>query len=392
MKKITADRVHTVSGDVLRDVVVVVDDFGKIEAILPMGDMDNTDVMVLDGDLVPGFVNAHCHLELSHMKGLAKTGTGLLAFLKKVVNFRDFPQEVILDAIEKADREMYDNGIMAVGDISNKTDSFAVKAFSKMRYFTFVEFFNLMQDECNQSTWSQYIDVYKKAPNKQGHKRSCVPHAPYSVSRQLFEKLRDADLHDGSVSIHNQETPAENELFVKGTGDFHDFFRSFGLSIDDFEPTGQRAIHYAMTYMNPDVRTLMVHNTTSTEEDILAAMTWSPHTYWVTCPNANLYIENQLPRYEQFIKTGATVCIGTDSLTSNWQLSIFEEMKTILRYQSFLTFEQVLQWATLNGAKALGYNDTLGSIEVGKRPGLLHLNRKREESTNLEGVTCRRIV
>jgi cytosine/adenosine deaminase-related metal-dependent hydrolase len=104
-----------------------------------------------------------------------------------------------------------------------------------------------------------------------------------------------------------------------------------------------------------------------------AAHAWSPHVFWATCPNANLYIENRLPDYRVFLDTGARVSIGTDSLTSNWQLSILEEMKTIARYQSYVPFDTLLRWATLNGAEALGFDDTLGSLDPGKTPGLLLL-------------------
>ena len=100
-------------------------------------------------------------------------------------------------------------------------------------------------------------------------------------------------------------------------------------------------------------------------------MEWNPkNTFWATCPNANLYIENQLPNYQTFLDAGATVTIGTDSLTSNWQLSVLEEMKTISKYQSYVDFETLLKWATLNGAKALGFERTLGSLKVGKTPGI----------------------
>jgi cytosine/adenosine deaminase-related metal-dependent hydrolase len=123
--------------------------------------------------------------------------------------------------------------------------------------------------------------------------------------------------------------------------------------------------------LNPANRTLFVHNTLTSRADIAAAQAWSPHVFWATCPNANLYIENRLPNYAAFLDAGARVTIGTDSLTSNWQLSILEEMKTIARYQRFVPFEALLRWATLHGAQALGFDDTLGSLEVGKTPGIL---------------------
>ena len=140
--------------------------------------------------------------------------------------------------------------------------------------------------------------------------------------------------------------------------------------MDTFQPSGQTSIHYALQHLNPARRTLFVHNTMTTPEDIQAAQSWSDRVYWATCPNANLYIENRLPNYQRFIDQGARLTIGTDSLTSNWQLSVLEEMKAIARYQSYVPFEALLRWATLNGAEALGFAEELGSIETGKRPGL----------------------
>lgn len=85
--------------------------------------------------------------------------------------------------------------------------------------------------------------------------------------------------------------------------------------------------------------------------------------------------------------------IGTDSLTSNWQLSVLEEMKTIAKYQSYVPFETLLQWATLNGAMALGMHDLLGSLEEGKSPGVLHLSFDPErDKLHDDSVTVRRLI
>ncbi|MEK7256073.1 MAG: amidohydrolase family protein, partial [Bacteroidota bacterium] len=146
------------------------------------------------------------------------------------------------------------------------------------------------------------------------------------------------------------------------------------IPFDHFQPTARRSIYYALENLDPNCRTLFVHNTLTPPEDIQAAHTWSPNCFWATCPNANLYIENNLPNYRHFLDNQAKVCIGTDSLTSNWQLSILEEMKTIARFQSYVPFETILRWATLNGAEALGFEADMGSIEVGKTPGLNLLN------------------
>ena len=166
----------------------------------------------------------------------------------------------------------------------------------------------------------------------------------------------------------------------------------FGISLEAFEATGLTSIHYALAHLNPANRTLFVHNTLTTRADIQAAQDWSEHVYWTTCPNANLYIENRLPNYQLFLDAGARVTIGTDSLTSNWQLSVLEEMKTIARYQSYVPVETLLRWATLNGAQALGFDDTLGSLEPGKTPGVLLLQGMSPDGKLNAATTVRRLV
>ena len=375
MRKITADYIFPVDSKAIEKGVIVTDDEGRILSVDQREDHDFASLEVLNGAIVPGFVNTHCHLELSHMKGLVDTGTSLLPFIESVVKFRDFPNEEILDAIDRADQEMYDNGIVAVGDISNKADTFYRKKESPIRYYTFVEMFDFLQDGGAQSTFDQYKTVYdQREVNSPKNDFSSVPHAPYTVSKKLFSLINDLNSEDCTVSIHNQETIPENELFYSKTGGFIDFYNAFGFSLDQFEAIGKGSIYYALAHMNPNSRTLFVHNTLTTSDDVLAAQNWSENVFWATCPNANLYIENRLPNYQNFLDNDARMTIGTDSLTSNWQLSILEEMKAISKYQSYVSFETMLRWATLNGAQALGFDDEFGSIEKGKKPGLNLLN------------------
>ncbi|MCB9276059.1 MAG: amidohydrolase family protein [Lewinellaceae bacterium] len=391
MRKFTADYIFPVASHPIRKGVVIVDDQGKVLALGQREDYDPASLETYTGIIVPGFINTHCHLELSHMKGMAPTGTGLLPFLKTVVNFRDISMEEIQDAIEKADREMYEGGIVAVGDISNKLDTAAQKEKSPIHYYTFVEMFDFMQETMTEQVFGQYKAVYDGQSSTHGNRKSCVPHAPYTVSPGLFQRINAMNEAGATVSIHNQETAHEDEFFRTGKGGFMDFFRSFGFSMDHFRPTGQASIYYALQQMGPSHRTLFVHNTMTTPADIQAAQTWSDKVYWATCANANLYIENRLPHYNYFIDNNARMTIGTDSLTSNWQLSVLEEMKTIARYQSYIHFDTLLRWATLNGAEALGFEEELGSIEVGKRPGLNLLNL--DEGLKLTAETrVRRLV
>jgi cytosine/adenosine deaminase-related metal-dependent hydrolase len=375
MRKLTADRIYPVSSEPIENGVVVVDKDGSILLTGKRTDFDASELEYFEGILVPGLVNTHCHLELSHMKGKIPTGTGLLTFIGNVVRHRGAEEEEIQQAIAAADAYMYEHGIVAVGDISNKTDTFHVKSKSKLKYYTFIENFDFMQDERTQSTFYMYKEVYDAMEERPHLRKSMSPHAPYSMTPGLFELVNSLNKgQQRTISIHNQETPPENQLFLTGDGDFIDFYQSFGMSLDGFKPIGKTAIHYALQHLDPQQKVLFVHNTLSTEQDIRAAQAIIKETFWATCPNANLYIENRLPDYRQFLKADAVVTIGTDSLTSNWQLSVLEEMKTILRYQSYLDFETVLRWGTINGAMALSWDNELGSIEPGKKPGIVWIS------------------
>jgi aminodeoxyfutalosine deaminase len=379
MRKITADWIYPVSADPIPEAVITLDDAGKIIAIDSRAKHNPNSLEVYKGVIVPGFINTHCHLELSHMKGVVDTGTTLIPFITGVVTKRNAKPAVIAKAIAKAEKDMIDGGIVAVGDISNVPDTFAQKEKGNLRYYSFVEMFDFLQEDNAQFEFEKYKMVFKKLPLAEGSNKSMVPHAPYSVSQLLFILLKEANPQEGvTISIHNQETQPEQDLFLEGKGAFYDFYGNFGISLDQFRPNRKTAIHYALENMNPQNRTLFVHNTLTSQEDIEAAHKWSKNVYWATCPNANLYIENRLPNYQYFLNTHARMTIGTDSLTSNWQLSILEEMKTIQRFQSYVPFDTLLRWATLNGAQALGFDDTLGSIAIGKTPGLNLLNLKKD--------------
>jgi cytosine/adenosine deaminase-related metal-dependent hydrolase len=373
MRKISADYIYPVNSDPIENGVVVIDQEGKILEIGKRENYNTAELEIFKGAIIPGLINTHCHLELSHLKGVAKTGTGLLPFLSTVVNFRDVDQSQIMTAIKEGDEEMQREGIVAVGDISNKLDTADTKSKSPIRYYTFVEMFDFMQDNLADNFYTGYKEVYDGQADGNGNKKSCVPHAPYTVSKRLFQKINTTNQEGATISIHNQETAHENQLFQDKTGGFLDFYKIFNFPLDEFEPSGKTSIHYALSQMDPRQRTLFVHNTMTTVADIEAANSWNRNIYWATCPNANLFIENRLPNYQTFLDTRAKVTIGTDSLTSNWQLSIVEEMKTIAKFQSYVDFDTLLRWATLNGAEALGFEEDLGSIEKGKTPGLVLL-------------------
>ncbi len=371
MRYFSADCLYPVVGKPIENGVVALNDDGIITAIGKKEEFSQQNIHHTKGIIIPGLINTHCHLELSHLKGKVGTGTGLIDFLKKVVSLRETDPSIIAQRIREEDTLMLKEGIVAVGDISNTSDTALTKKESPIRYYTFVEMFDFMQSSMTQGTIEKYEQVFEAHESNEKNSKSKVPHAPYTVTEGLMNYIAKASSHGETISIHNQETPPENNFLKNKEGSFKGFFEHFGFSNIDLKPIGKNAIHYPIKYLNSECKTLFVHNTESKPEDIQAALSWSSNVFWATCPNANLYIENQLPNYQFFLDQGCKMTIGTDSLTSNWQLSIWEEIKTIHKYQSHVPLETLFEWACINGAKALSFDEELGSLEIGKKPGLV---------------------
>ena len=338
------------------------------------------------GLLCPGFINAHCHLELSHLKDVIPPHTGLIPFLMQVVGKRNFPMEEILYKIALAEQEMYTGGIVAVGDIGNTDNTVATKKTSRIKWNNFVEILGI-DDQHATAYLKQYSQVLQsfddatEALPKDHFKSALVPHAPYTVSPETFRLINKAT--EGRViSVHNQETPAEDQLYQTGTGDFLDFIKLFGHETSPLPVTGKSALRSWLPHFNLGQRLLLVHNTFIPAEDINFAMIHAKENlsglHFCLCVNANLYIENSLPPVQQLMASGASIVLGTDSYSSNFQLSIAAEIRSIRANFPTIPLETVLQWATLNGAEALDRKNELGSFEKGKTPGVVLLNQALE--------------
>ncbi len=343
-----------------------------------------------DGVLAPGFINVHCHLELSHMKGVIPEHTGLIPFLQNVMMHRNgFSEKQKKTAREAAFEAMLDNGIIAVGDITNTTDTADLRASDRMHFHSFVETIGF--NEAPQKQFDYAVQVHDSfAQQTAEHKlwQSIVPHAPYSVSHMLF-KLIDEHRKDELISIHNQEARAEDEYYTSKTGGVQTLLHSLGINDDFFQPTGKSSLQTYLEWMSPSHPIIFVHNTYTPKADIALAQKKMPKVYWCLCPNANLYIENALPDVDMMMKEGAAICIGTDSLSSNHQLCILSELVSIKEHYPDVSWETLLGWATYNGACALQMEGIVGNIVPGKSPGIVQIEGLYNSSTK---PTVKRII
>lgn len=350
---------------------------GEIIDIVPLPEAGE-DIHVLNGILCPGFINCHCHLELSHLKNVIPEKTGMARFLVSVIAQRGFPSDQVLAAIADAETAMLENGIVAVGDICNTANTISRKEKRRLYYHNFIEATGFVEATAPQrfaackTLWEQFQGI--------GASNSIVPHAPYSVSPALFRLIASFP-GNRLLTMHNQESAAEEAFFTDGSGDMNELYQALGIDISFHRPSGKNSLQTVLPLL-PDLPLLLVHNVTTHDEDLRilkdpARQSGPPfdRIYFCLCPNANLYIGNPLPDIDLLRRHGARLTIGTDSLASNHQLSILSELNTLRSHFPHIGTTEMLQWATLNGARALGIEHTMGSFTPGKRPGILLIEK-----------------
>lgn len=369
-RKFKADYLFTGKNFLSGNNVLVSDRTGKIIDVLDESAVGQ-DVEVFNGILSPGFINAHCHLELSHLKGKVPEKTGLVDFVFKVVTERHFDQQQIINAITNADQEMVQSGIVAVGDICNNTLSLHQKESSILQYKNFIEVSGWHPDvaEMRFEKTKLYYDEFIQKKQQ----TFFAPHAPYSVSKNLWGKITPF-FTQNVVSIHNQETSDEDEFFLNGTGNLVTMYKMMKIDNSFYNPPKIRSLQTYFANFERAASVILVHNTFTQQQDLDYIKNVKSKNQLISfclCTNANQYIENTLPPIDMLLRNECNVVIGTDSLASNHQLNILEELKTITKNFPGIQLETLLQWATINGARALQNDNVLGSFEKGKQPGIV---------------------
>lgn len=372
-RKFKADQLFTGNGFAPPGSVLVTDEKGLIETILP-DEEAGLDIIELRGILSPGFINCHCHLELSHLKGAVPPRTGMVPFLLAIMARRNNNADQILQSITDAESEMLSAGIAAVGDICNTDHTLRQKLKGGLFYRNFIEVSGFAGSAAGSRFQNAIALLEAFSPTGPS---SIVPHAPYSVSPELFDLVAEQSAGQ-IITMHNQESQAENEFFLTGNSEMRKLYETIGVDISFFSAPGTSSLQAVLPWLNRSASTILVHNVLTSQDDIdtLVKKGLKNATIFCLCPNANQFINGLLPPVDLFLKNNSEIVLGTDSLASNHQLSIYEEIKTLLKGFPQLPLETTLRWATINGAKALGIDDRYGSFEKGKQPGLVQINEE----------------
>jgi cytosine/adenosine deaminase-related metal-dependent hydrolase len=384
--KISADYIYTQAA-LLANHLLELDENGEQIALRPLQDTDN-EVVHYEGILISGMVNAHCHLELSALKGKIPEKTGMVGFVSKVTPIRrQITENEHLDAIERELQAAFESGTQMMGDICNEASTIAAKTkFSQMFFHNFSEVFGLRENMA--------ADIWAKGETlaqtflQAGLAASTTLHAPYSASISLKQEATNPYVEGEKSlvlqSLHFLESKAEREIFAHGTGEFLDFYKMIGIDFQGFSKNSPS--EYLLSYLQKEQPFLLVHNTEITEEEIEKIVEKYPNVYFCLCPRSNEFIHETFPNIPLFLKYQDKICLGTDSLASNHSLEMLEEIKAIQARYPETDLHILLKWLTTNGANALQQQ-----AKLGKRGGLIQIKNVNLQAMKLlpESVAIR---
>ena len=320
--------------------------------------------------LLPGLVNAHCHVELSWMAEDPPPGGNYLDWVRGLIERRELEDEsVVRVAAERAVEFMVSRGTVAVGDVANGTSVIPLLQRSAMRGVIFHEIFGPRPEQAERLI-GRAIERLEAQTNEGDWRIVLTPHAPHTTSEPLLRALAGRSAATGEpLSLHVAESAAEVALLDDATGPFPDLFRERGLWDEAWSPPGLTPVEHLDRLGVLTDRTLAVHCVHLLRRDHSKLQARGVHV--VTCPRSNERLGVGIAPVPALLAEGVPVALGTDSLASAPDLDLFAEMAVLRRTHPKLTPAAVLRMATLNGARAIGLADRLGSIEPGKLADLV---------------------
>ena len=374
-KRVTAEFVYTLeSPQPIRNGYVEYDEADG--TIISVGQCAEGEA-VEPGALVPGFVNAHCHVELSHLHKKFRKGTGMAGFIDQINELRDWAgREAKAQLVQEWMDKMWADGVSAMADISNDDSSFDVKSSHKMYTRTFLEVFGSEPHMC-EGVMAEVTELGRVA-DKAGIDAAPTPHSCYTMSPQLLSASAAAGLAKGYLSYHSQESQEEEDLLRSGSGAMYENRKRSGMSTPPV--TGESSLKYFLDRLADakpapyDEHILLVHNVCLAQDDIDAAKKVMNNVYWAVCPLSNIFIHNALPPIPLMRRNGLAITLGTDSLSSNDDLDMVKEMYCLHANFPDVPMSEILTWASLNGAAFLSKDGALGSLSAGKKPGVVRIS------------------
>ena len=323
--------------------------------------------------VLPALVNAHTHLELSWMGGLIPPAERFTDWMRAMLQRRRGqapPDDEVDRAAAHALSGMRASGTGILGDVSNTLRTVSLLRASPLDGVVFHELLRLKGADAD-SVLEQGLLALDRAGTSARFPVSLAPHAPYSVSPQLFQGIRSAldRLPFLPSTVHLAESQEEIELLESGRGPWRTLLEELGAWDPAWQAPGCGPVEYLERMRMLSPRMLVVHATQCSDES-LTRLARAGVTL-VTCPRSNRHVGVGDPPVARFYASGVRVAVGTDSLASNADLNLFSELAEMRRLAPAVPAASLLASATREGARALGFESEAGTIEPGRRSGLI---------------------
>jgi cytosine/adenosine deaminase-related metal-dependent hydrolase len=358
----------------VRDGWVAVDR-GRVVAISRRQPTDGAlEVDLGESAILPGLVNAHTHLELSYLREQVPPTSDFVTWVRGVISERrkrpDPRSPEILEAIDQGIAEALAYGTAIVGDISNTLVTFDALARSPLAAVVFYELirFNTQDPRGFVQAATQAIELLSPSPRVRA---SLAAHAPYSVAPLVFRAIRQAVDRDpfSPCSVHLSESTEEVDFIRTGGGPWRAILEELGSWDPQWVPPGGTPVQFLDECGFLDGRVLAVHGVQMGAADLERLALRG--TTLVTCPRSNGHTGAGAPPLEDFYQSGVRIAVGTDSLASAPDLNLFAELATIRALAPSVPAATLLDSATRQGSRALGFDADFGTIEAGKLARLL---------------------
>lgn len=317
--------------------------------------------------LTPALINAHTHLELSHLTALTESplDTTFTGWIDRLLHLRGHlgaTGEQAEQAARRTAEHQYHTGVSVLADIGNTTINRSLAAAFPGRLLPFTEYLGLAERTLtkNEQRLAQENDA-----------TLCSAHAPYSTHPHLLCRLKERARALGHIfPIHTAEPASEGEMIREGRGEMVEFIRQRGFWDDSFVPRGNGGtIHYFHGLGLLDSKTLCIHaiHVTGEEIQIMAG----EGVKVCLCSGSNQFLRTGTPPVRAYLDHGILPALGTDSLASNPHLSLWREMRILIEAHPTVKASEIFRMATLGGAEALGLERYLGTLTAGKEADLL---------------------
>jgi cytosine/adenosine deaminase-related metal-dependent hydrolase len=324
--------------------------------------------------VLPGLVNAHTHLELSYLRDAVPPASEFVGWVRDLMRARsrqpDADAGEILQAIEGGIDESVRSGTALVGDISNTLATVALLERSQLAALVFYELIRFDATDAERLVDSACRRLASLGSSLQV-RTSLAAHAPYSVSPLVLGAIRRASDRDplARCSVHLSEASEEIEFIKTGGGPWRALLEELGIWNPGWVAPGVSPVQYLDESGFLDSRVLAVHGVQMSSDDL--ARLRARDVTLVTCPRSNSHTGAGAPPLQEFYASGVRVAVGTDSLASTPDLNVFAELATMRALAPSVPASVLLDSATRQGARALGFESEYGSIEPGKRARLL---------------------